>query len=250
MSDPRTLGAVGGIVAVIALLIVAVVAVLNEPTAEVTLSSQAQTGISVSGSGSVAVTPDIARIEVGVEVTGDTVAEARSDAADAMDAVTDAIKDNGVDDADIRTRYFNIYPQYNYREDEPPEIVGFVVSNQVTVTVRDIDNSSAVLDAAIDAGGDAVRVNGISFTVDDPGQFLDEARAEAIDDARARAETLADAAGVSLGAVRSISESTSFVGDQRIAVPEAALDGAGGATSISPGEQELSVSVSVVFEVN
>lgn len=251
MSDPRTLGAVGGIVAVIALLIVAVVAVLNEPTAQVTLSSQAQTGIAVSGSGNVTVTPDIARIDVGVEVTGDTVAEARGEAADAMDAVMDALTDNGVDEEDVRTRSFNIYPQYNYRDDEAPEITGFTVSNQVTVTVREIDNASTVFDAAIEAGGDAVRVNGISFTVDEPEEFLDQARADAIADARGRAETLADAAGVSLGSVRSISESTSFIGEQRFAAPEAAFDtAAGGATSISPGEQELSVNVSVVFEVN
>jgi uncharacterized protein YggE len=250
MSDPRTLGAIGGIVAVVALLIIALVAVINEPAAQVTLSGQQQTGISVSGSGRVSVMPDIARIDVGIEVTGETVAEARGEAADAMDAVMEALKDNGIDEADIKTRFFNIYPQYSYRDEEAPEIVGFTVNNQVTVTVREIDNASEVLDAAIEAGGDAVRVNGISFTVDEPEEFLDQARADAIADARSRAETLADAAGVDLGSVRSISESTSFVGDQRFAVPEAAFDSAGGATSISPGEQELSVSVSVVFDVN
>ena len=250
MSDPRTLGAVGGIVAVVALLIVAVVAVMNEPSAQVTLAGQQQSGISVSGSGSVSVTPDIARIDVGVEVTAETVAAARGQAADAMDAVMAALEDNGVDEADVKTRFFNIYPQYNHRNERAPEIVGFMVSNQVTVTVRDIDSVSDVLDATIAAGGDAVRVNGITFTVEDPEQFLDQARADAIANARKRAETLADAAGISLGPVRTISESTSFVGAQRfLAVPEAAFDG-GGATSISPGEQELTVHVSVVYEVS
>ena len=249
MSDPRVLGAVGGIVAVIAMLIIALVAVLNEPAAQVTLGGQEQTGISVNGSGTVSVAPDIARIEIGVEVTADTVAEARGEAADAMDAVMEALAENGVDEADVRTRFFNIYPQYNYREERAPEIIGFTVNNLVTVTVRDIDTASEVLDSAIEAGRDAVRVNGISFTVDEPEEFLNQARADAIEDARARAETLADAAGVDLGAVRSISESTSFFGD-RFAYPEAAFDGAGGATSISPGEQELSVNVSVVFDVN
>lgn len=252
MSDSRTLGAIAGIVAVVALLIVAVVAVLNEPSANITLAGQQQSGISVSGTGSVSVTPDIARLDVGVEVTGDTVADARGRAADAMAGVMDALEDNGVDvEADVQTRFFNIYPQYNYRSDETPEIIGFTVSNQVTVTVRDIDTASDVLDAAIEAGGDAVRVNGITFTVDEPEQYMDEARADAIANARARAQTLADAAGIDLGAVRTISESTSFFGDQRFAVPEAAFDGAGGAPSpISPGEQELTVNVSVVYEVN
>ena len=250
MSDSRTLGAVGGIVAVIALLIVAVVAVLNEPSAEVTLSGQQQSGISVNGSGSVSVPPDIARIDVGIEVTAESVAEARERAAEAMAAVMDSLEDNGVDDADVRTRFLNIYPQYNYRNEEAPEITGFTVNNQVTVTVREIDSATDVLDGAIEAGGDAVRVNGISFTVEEPEDFLDEARADAIANARKRAETLADAAGVNLGAVRTISESTSFGGERFFA--ESAFDGAaGGAPSpISPGEQELTVNVSVVYEVN
>ena len=244
------LGAVGGMVAIVALLVVAVVAMLNEPAAQITLSGEQQSGIAVSGSGSVSVTPDIARIDVGVEVMASTVAAARGQAADAMDAVMAALKDNGVDEVDVRTRSFNIYPQYNYRDDEAPEIVGFTVNNQVTVTVRDIDNASTVLDAAIQAGGDSVRVNSISFTVEDPEQFLDEARAEAVATAHARAETLAEAAGIELGRVRSISESTSF-SNQRFAIPEAVFDSAGGgATSISPGEQELSVNVSVVFNVS
>jgi uncharacterized protein YggE len=249
MSDSRVLGMGAAVVAVVALLIVAIVALLNEPAAQVTLSGTQQTGITVSGSGSVNVAPDIARIDVGVEVTAETVAEARGQAADSMDGIMAALLDNDVEEKDVQTRYFNIYPQYRYREDEAPQITGFTVSNQVTVTVRDIDTASEVLDAAIEAGGDAVRVNGITFTVDDPEQYLDEARQEAIDNARARAETLADAAGVSLGDVRSISESTSYTGEQRFAVPVAA-DSAGGATSVSPGEQELTVSVSVVYEVS
>jgi hypothetical protein len=251
MSDPRTLGAIGGIVAVVAMLIVALVAIMNEPAAEVSLSGQAQSGISVSGTGSVTVPPDIARIEIGVEITARTVAEARGQAADAMDAVMASLSDNGVDEADVKTRSFNIYPQYNYRDERAPEIVGFMVNNQVTVTIREIDDASTILDEAIEAGGDLVRVSGITFTVDEPDQFLDEARELAVADARSRAETLADAAGVSLGKVRTISESASSFPEQRFFLQEAAFDGAGGAASpISPGEQDLSVNVSVVFEVD
>ncbi|MDA0353495.1 MAG: SIMPL domain-containing protein [Chloroflexi bacterium] len=220
---------------------------MNEPAAQITLSGQQSSGIAVSGSGRVAVTPDIARLDVGVEVTGDTVARARGDAASAMESIMSALVENGVAEADVQTRYFNIYPQYRYRDETAPEIIGFTVTNQVTVTVRNIDNASAVLDAAIEAGGDAVRVNGITFTVENPQEFLDEARADAIKDARARAETIADAAGVDLGSVRSISESTSFVDEQRFAAPAAA--DTGGGTSISAGQQELTVSVSVIFEV-
>jgi uncharacterized protein YggE len=248
MSDSRTLGVIGGIVATVALLIVAVLAILNQPAAEVTLGTQESTGLSVSGSGSVTVTPDVAQLDIGVEVTAATVAAARDRAAGSMDAIMSSLSENGVAEEDIKTRYFNIYPQYSYKEGESPEVTGFTVNNQVTVTVRDIDSSSTVLDAAIEAGGDAVRVNGITFTVDEPEQYLDEARAEAMTNARERAQTLADAAGVSVGSVRTISESSSGIPS-----PRAAFDGAeqaGGATSISPGEQELTISVFVVYDID
>ncbi len=250
MSDPRTLGAIGGIVAVVAMLIVALVAVLNEPAAAITLRGQQQSGISVSGRGSVTVAPDIARIEIGVEITAKTVAEARGRAADAMDAVMASLSRDGVDDSDVKTRSFNIYPQYNYPDERAPEIVGFMVNNQVSVTLRDIDAASTILDEVIEAGGDLVRVSGITFTVDEPDQFLDEARELAVADARSRAKTLADAAGVSLGNVRTISESTSSFPEQRFFSSGATFDSVSGVSPISPGEQDLNINVSVVFEVD
>ena len=193
--------------------------------------------------------PDVAQLDLGVEVTARTVSQARSSAAEAMDEIMASLAANGVDEKDVKTRFFNIYPQYNYRNESAPEITGFTVNNQVTVIVRDIDTASEVLDAAIAAGGDFVRVNGISFTVDDPAQFLDEAREKAVENARAHAETLASAAGVSVGGVRSISESG---GGYYPPEPRFALDSAasGGSTSISPGEQDLTINVFVVFEID
>ena len=166
-----------------------------------------------------------------------------------MDEVMASLEANGVDEQDVKTRFFNIYPQYNYRNETAPEITGFTVNNQVTVIVRDIDTASDVLDDAIDAGGDFVRVNGISFTVDEPEQYLDEAREKAVSNAREHAETLASAAGVSVGGVRSISESSGgyYPPEPRMAMDSAA---AGGSTAISPGEQELTVSVFVVFDID
>lgn len=249
MNDSRTIGAIGGIVAVVALLIVSIFAITNQPAAEVTLGGADQSGLSVNGTGSVTVVPDVARIELGVEVSAKTVAQARSSAAEAMDEIMASLEANGVDPNDVKTRYFNIYPQYNYRNETAPEITGFMVNNQVTVTVRDIDTASDVLDDAIAAGGDLVRVNGITFTVDDPEQFLDEAREKAVENAREHAETLASAAGVSVGGVRSISESGGYYPPEPRFAYETAAD-AGGATAISPGEQELTVSVFVIFEID
>jgi uncharacterized protein len=226
-------------------------AVACTPTTEVTVvpgeTGSTMRGVTVSGEGTVSVRPDIAIVNLAVEVTEPTVADARSGAAEAMQSVRDALAARGVAEADIQTQYFNIYPQYSYAEREAPQIVAFTVYNAVTVKVRDLDNASDVLDSAIDAGGDAVRVHGISFTVEDPESHLSDARREAVENARARAEVLAAAAGVSLGEAVSISESMSYPGEF---FPGRAMDGMGGmASPVAPGEQTLRVNVSVVFSI-
>ncbi len=215
----------------------------------VTVAAAEQTGISVSGTGSVTVAPDVAVLVMGVEVTRDTIAEAREEAAAANQAIRDSLESDGVEERDVATQFFNIYPQYVYEERRAPEIIGFTVTNQLRVKVRKIDSVSDVLDGAIKAGGDAVRVQSISFTVDEPEQYLTEAREQAMADARKRAEQLADLAGVSLGAPRTISESRGGG-----PIPFAADTGgfrveAQAATPISPGETEIALTVFVVYSI-
>ena len=242
----RSRAILGGLVAAIALATLACT-----PTTQVTVASpQQQTGIAVSGTGKVSVKPDIAQLNLGVEVTDASVAVARSRAADVATKLQAALKEKGVADKDIRTQVLNITPQYANTPDRngTPTIIGYRVSNQLQVTVRNIDSTSEVLDAAVAAGGNAVRVGGISFTVDQPEQFLSQAREEAVKNARARAEVLAKAAGVTLGAPRSVSESTS--GDVS-PVPRASAAPAtlGAPTPVNPGEQSLSLTVSVVYDI-
>lgn len=214
---------------------------------QVSVATSQQVGIAVSGTGTVSVEPDVGVISLGVEVRGESVADARDRAAEAMDAVLDAVRDNGVDAADVKTLFFNIYPNYSFVQDREPEITGYTVSNQVEVKVRDLDRFSDVLDGAIAAAGDDVRVNSIGFTVDDPAEAQGDARVEALADARARAEQIAAETGVTLGRVISVSEST----DGMVGPPfESAMDGRGGGpTPVSPGEQEVRVNVSVVYEI-
>ena len=229
---------------------IALVAVGCTPETQVTVSPNEATGISVAGVGRVNVVPDIALLSLGVEVTRPTVAEARGEAATAMDAVEASLIENGVAEADIQTMFFNIYPQYFYSENEPPRITGFTVSNQVEVKVRNIDTVSTVLDSAIEAGGDNVRVNNIAFTVDEPEQYLDQAREQAVNDARARAEQLATLAGVELGSVRAITES--FGGGMQPPMPmmaERSVAQAGGDSSLNPGESRITLTVSVTYNV-
>ncbi|MBW2542354.1 MAG: SIMPL domain-containing protein, partial [Deltaproteobacteria bacterium] len=137
-----------------------------------------------------------------------------------------------------------------HRRDEQPEIVGYAVSNRVSVKVRDLDTVSDVLDDAAEAGGDAARVSGISFAVDEPEQYESEARKAAVEDARKRAEELAALAGVKLGEVRSIAESGVSVPFAERGYRGVMLESAAAPrTPISPGETEISLSVSVVYEI-
>lgn len=242
-----------GVAAIAALgLLVAVVAGWG-PTTNVTVQSPGvgeQTGIAVTGQGRVSVRPDVARVTIGVETRAATVAEAREEAAQAMEAVRAAILDEGVAERDLRTRGFQIHPDYSYPDRQSPQIVGYVVSNFLEVTIRDIDNTSAVIDNAVLAGGDPVRVHGIQFTVDDPEEHLAQARRDAVDQARTRAEVLASAGGVTLGPVRSISESTGGVSAPPMMERAFQEDAADTPTPVEPGEQELTITVAVVFDID
>lgn len=215
----------------------------------VTISTPPQTGVSVTGTGKVSVTPDIGQISLGVEVTLKTVAQARSSAAETLTAIIDTLKANGVADEDIRTQFFNIRPQFNFQRDDAPEIIGFTVTNTLDIKVREIDDLSKVLDDAIEAGGNFVRVNNVSFGVDEPEQYLDEARRLAVEDARARAKQLVELAGAELGDVRSISEG--FGGGVPAPAFLARADSAGGgqASPLSPGQQEITLTVNVTFDI-
>jgi len=200
----------------------------SDPTVEVSTGPD-QNGILVSGRGEVIVSPDTGRISIGVEVTAKTVARAREEAAAATSAVVDSVKSNGVEDRDVKTVGLSIYPDYRYPRDGARELVGFVFTNTVTVTVRDLDSMSDVIDDAVDAGGDATRLQGINFEVEDRDAAVAEARDAAMEDARKRAEQLAEAAGVELGPAISISE-VSLNSPPPIYFSDAAAERSGGST--------------------
>ncbi len=223
------------------------------PTTHVTVQNPGvgeQTGIAVTGQGRVFVRPDIAVLNVGIETRASTVADAREEAAEAMEAVRAAILGEGVAESDLKTRRFHIYPDYSYADRQAPQIVGYVVNNSLEVTIRNIDDTSAIIDSAVVAGGDAARVHGIRFTVDDPEEHLGQARRDAVQQARQRAEVLATAGGITVSGVRSISESTS--GFSAPPSPERAFqdDAAQSPTPIEPGEEELVITVAVVFDID
>ena len=216
-------------------------------TAETNIVSpdQEAPGITVSGSGSVFGEPDVAVVTLGVEAQAATVGEARTQAAERMDAMLQALKDGGVADDDIQTTRFSVQPQYDF-VDGRQELRGFLVNNVATVKVREIDDTGDLIDGALAAGGDLSRVDSLAFTIDDPSALEEEARTKAVQDARARAETLAEAAGVELGDARSIIESRAPVVPVGFAREELAQAG-DVASPIELGELEVQVDVQVVY---
>ena len=168
---------------------------------------QGESGISVSGEGSIDLVPDLALLNVGVEAVSESVSEARDEAAQAMDAVIAAVKAQGLEDRDIQTRSFNIRPQYEYQNNRSI-LVGYTVNSSATVKIRDIDNVGPIIDDVAEAGGNATRIDGIRFTVEDPKPHMADLREAAFQDAMAKAEHLATLAGVELGTLTFVTESS------------------------------------------
>jgi uncharacterized protein YggE len=205
------------------------------------------TGIWVTGDGQVSVAPDVASISLGVQAQALTVAEAQGNAANAMNSVVQALKSRGVAEQDIATISFSITPVMNYQSNT---LIGYQVSNLVTAKVRKISDTGSVIDAASVAGGNFIRVNGVSFMVDNPVPYLSQARAKAMADASAKASQLASLSGVKLGAPTYISESsTSYVPYPMVYSAGAAVPAQTPTTSISPGQTQISVTVQVVYAI-
>jgi hypothetical protein len=215
--------------------------------------SQQNTGIWVTGEGKVSVTPDIAILNLGVEAQAASVAEAQTQAATAMTAVIAELDNHGVAKKDIQTRQFSIYPVRRWAEEKGEEIlIGYRVTNTVTVKIRKVDDTGAIIDAVTRAGGDYIRINSINFTVDDPSPYYKEAREKAMADAEAKARQLADLAGIKLGKPTYINESGGFISppvpyraEMGMPVPAPALP----PTPISPGETEIRLTIQVVYSI-
>jgi len=217
----------------------------------VSFSSQ-QEGLWVSGSGKVSVVPDIAVLRLGIEAQETSVAEAQWQAAGAMEAVMAVLADNGVAEKDIQTQYFNIHRVTRWDDNKRQEVViGYRVTNMVSARIRDMDGVGAIVDAVAAAGGDLTRIDGVSFSVEDPSNYHDEAREKAMADARAKAEQMAELAGVKLGRPIYISESAYIPSPvYRQPMYEQATGAPMPETAISPGEMEISLNVQLIYAIS
>ena len=177
--------------------------------------------ISVNGTGRVTVVPDIATINIGVRTEADDVSDALDGNTSQANAIARVLQNLGVEERDIQTSNFNVYPSERY-DPMTGQVEGryFVVENTVNVTVRDLSTLGEVLSAVVSAG--ANNIYGINFNIEDRESAIAEARELAIQDAQAKAEAIAETAGVSLGQLMTISV---YDGDY----PVAYYDGKGGA---------------------
>jgi uncharacterized protein YggE len=216
----------------------------------VTYVAQQQTGIWVTGQGKTMAVPDLALLSLGIEARADTVSEAQGQAIGAMDKVMEALQDNGVAEKDIQTQQFSIYPITTLTRDEnEEEITGYRVTNMVQAKIREVDKAGVIIDAVAQAGGDYTRIQDISFTVDDPTPYYEEARTKALQDAENKAEQLADLAGVKLGKPTYISEGAIYVPQITRDVYEAGAPVPAPVTPVSPGELEITISVQVAYAI-
>ena len=197
--------------------------------------------VSVTGEATVAVAPDAAVIRLGVTSSAKTAREASDANAQQMTGVLAAIKDAGIADRDVQTSRLSLQPQYDPNRAGAARLLGFQVTNQLTIKIRDIDKLPGILDRAIGAG--ANEMSGLEFVVSEQSKLLDQARDDAIADARRKAERYAKAAGVKVGLVMSIAEEGSSPPPRIMQAMRA------GAAPVAPGEQILRAAVTVTYEI-
>ncbi|HEX2591827.1 MAG TPA: SIMPL domain-containing protein [Rhizomicrobium sp.] len=212
------------------------------------LADAAPRVLTVSGHGEASGAPDQATLSAGVTTQARTAAEALSENAAKMNALFSALKKIGVPDKKMQTSNFNVSPEYanDNTGNTPPRIVGYQVSNQVTVTLDDVKKVGPTLDTLVASG--ANQINSVGFGIDDPKTLLTSARGDAVADARLRAETYAKAAGVSLGNILSISDSSVSIAPPVPMYRAMAMDKAA-ASPIAAGEETVSADVTIVWEI-
>lgn len=208
----------------------------------------AGTRLDVVATGEVNAVPDIATIGAGVVTQAPSAAAAMAENAQRTAATVAAIRKAGVGDRDIQTTSVNLSPQYRYAENQPPVITGYQASSRVSVRFRDVKKAGPILDSLVAAG--ANQIDGPTLSIDKPEPMLDQAREKAIAAARARATLYARAAGLQVKRIIAISEESSDTPIIRpmpmmaMARAEKSAD-----TMIEAGEQKLSISVAVTFEL-
>ncbi len=200
----------------------------------------------VTGEGKISVPPDIAIVNAGVQAQGTTVKAAQDLLNKNINAVSAAIKSAGVDNKDIQTSGYNINPTYDFSAGKQ-RVTGYQASSNLTIKVRAIDRANTVIDAATAAG--ATNVGGINFDVDDKTKSQNEARQKAVADAKSKAENAAKIAGFTLGKIINYSEDFGPAPRPLPMLAKADMGAVGAPTQLETGTNEITVTVSLSYEL-
>jgi hypothetical protein len=201
-----------------------------------------------TGEGKTTVVPDQATVSVGVQTQGQLVGTVQKEMNEKVKAMTQAIKRLGVDDKDIKTSGYSIYPSYDYQNSKP-RIVGYQASTALTVKIKNLDLINSVIDTATSQGANTV--SGVTLEVSDKAEALKTAREMAVAEAKKKADQAAQIAGFTLGKIINYQEQEGGVNYPvpMLAKAEMSRDAAGGTTSIEPGSQEVHLSVSISYNL-
>ncbi len=208
---------------------------------------------SVTGEGKTYVKPDVAIATLGVTTDGKESADVVKENNEKMNAVIKAVKNLGIEDKDVQTSMYSLYPKYNYTKDRGSYLDGYTLNQQITVKIRDFDKISGVLDVATQNG--ANEVGNLQITVDDQETYKAEARQKAIDAAKEKAKEMAAESGIKLGKIVSISESYGGYNDMYPMSYSAKYDsatGMGGASvapQIETGQEEITATVYLTYKI-
>lgn len=201
--------------------------------------------IVASGTGRVALAPDLADLRLGVSVSRPTVDAARAEAGRLMEAILTAVDGAGVARRDLRTALLSVQPRYDYRDNKAPTLTGYELANVVEVTVRDLARLGDVVDGTLGAG--ATSMDGLSFRIADPTEAEREARVLAMAQARSRADVLAEAAGLTIDSVAEVIEGSAGQPPGPRPKAERMMMAADVATPVEAGSLEIAVAVTVTY---
>ena len=218
--------------------------------------SQQATGFWVNGKGEITVTPNLATVSLGVETMEVNVADAQAKALEGIKKVMKSLADSGINQKDIQTGAFYIIQRLNWNSYQS-SIIGYTVTNMLTVKIRNMNNVGDIINAAITAGGDIIRMDNLTFSVEDPSEIYKQAREKATANARDKAEQYARLMGVKLGAPTYVSESTQqsnpyyysnegnyYSGNIPVTTVADSFD-----SSISPGQNTIILNITVAYKL-
>jgi len=215
-------------------------------TTYVTTGDVPMAKIQVSATGTANMAPDMAAVSAGVVTQGKTAREAMFGNATKMTRVFEELEAAGIEKKFITTSQLSLQPKYNYQNRQSPKIDGYEARNTVSAKTYDLDNVGAMLDALVKAGVN--NINGVQFSIKDSKAAKDKAREDAIREAREKAESMAAAAGVKLGKLKSLSESGGNYNPRPVAYAARSME-MSDSTPVSAGEQSISVTVNMSYDI-